>query len=208
LSGVQISTAANVADDVSGVQIGLVNVGRHVHGLQLGLINVAQSSSGSIGLFNFISDGIHDVAAEYNELGPGLVGRLGGRHVYTLLFVGSTSEKGVAGGHLGVGGTLTYGAGLGFHTSAGAWPLDVEVVTRRLLGTQVQDGDVSNHMLNTLRVSSAIPLTEKLQLVFGPSFNAFFDFDKKFPDFAYGWTITHPGYRLRLWPGAFAAIRY
>src|SRR5262249_55136760 len=93
VSGVQLAGAANVAENVAGVQLGLVNVGRRVSGLQLGLVNVADSSSASVGLVNVISDGIHDVAGEYSELGAAFVVRLGGRRMYTLLTLGSTDGR-------------------------------------------------------------------------------------------------------------------
>jgi hypothetical protein len=53
-----------------------------------------------------------------------------------------------------------------------------------------------------------VPLTGNLRLVFGPSFNGFFDFDQKFPKFAYGWKIALGSTDLKVWPGVFVGIRF
>lgn len=53
LRGAQLSTAANVAPSVDGVQLSLVNVGGNVRGAQIGLVNIANDVSGvQIGLVN------------------------------------------------------------------------------------------------------------------------------------------------------------
>jgi len=207
VSGVQVSTFANVAEDVSGMQLSLVNVGGRVSGLQLGLVNVAESSTASVGLLNFISGGIHDAGGELSELGASAMARLGGRRVYTILSLGATNEYashvkfpvGIA-SH----GTLLIGLGLGIHAQIGSWSVDTEVLARRLYNTDADGG----HLLTTLRLPLGVPLAGNLRLVFGPSFNAFFDFDNKFPNFGYGWTISTHGYPIKLWPGAFVGIRF
>jgi hypothetical protein len=205
VSGAQVSIAANVAEDVRGLQLGVVNLGRKVSGLQLGLINVADSSSASVGLLNFISDGIHDVAGEYSELGASLMARLGGRRVYTVLSLGQSWERAsVPGVQFGSRPALMVGLGLGLHQQIGKWSVDTEALARHMFYTEA-DGA---HLLTTARVSLGVPLIGNLQLVFGPSFNAFFDFDKKYPHFGYGWTNTRPRHVLKMWPGAFVGIRF
>jgi hypothetical protein len=213
VTGVQASVAANVADDVSGLQLGLVNIGKRVSGVQLGLVNIADSSSASIGLVNFITDGIHDLGGEVSELGEGLVGRIGGRRVYTLFFLGGTDERGGPDLHLGVGGTPIFGLGVGFHFKFGDWSVDPEFLGRHMLATMAENGNPriaiwENHILATARVAFGVPLFGRLQFVFGPTFNTLFDYDKAFSQYAYGWTIVHPGYQMKLWPGAFAGIRF
>jgi hypothetical protein len=206
VSGTQVSIAANVAEDVNGVQLGLVNVGRRVSGLQLGLVNVAESSSASIGLLNFISDGIHDAGGEFSEVGPSALARLGGRRVYTILSLGASNEhaSGVPVLKVGFSGTLLAGLGLGVHTQLGSWSIDPEILARKLFFTDAE----GNNLLTTFRLALGVPLAGNLRFVFGPSFNAFFDFHNKFPQFGYGWTISTHGYPVKLWPGAFAGIRF
>jgi hypothetical protein len=206
VSGVQVSVAANVAEDVNGVQIAMVNVGRRVSGLQLGLVNVADSSSASVGLLNFISDGILDAGGEFSEVGASAVARLGGRRVYTILSLGASNEhaSGVPVLKVGFHGTLLAGLGLGIHAQIGTWSADTEVLARRLYITDAE----GRHLLTTARLALGVQLAGNLRLVFGPSFNAFFDFDNKFPHFGYGWTISTHGYHIKLWPGAFVGIRF
>lgn len=205
VSGVQLAAAANVAEDVTGLQLGLVNVGRRVSGLQLGLVNVADSSSASVGLINFISDGIHDVAGEYSELGASFVVRLGGRRVYTLLSLGESSHRAtVPAVKLGSSWILMAGLGLGLHAQVRSWSIDTEALARRMYFGEAEGA----HLLSTLRVALGAPLSGNLRLVFGPSFNVFFDFDNQYPDFGYGWTIARHAYRMKVWPGAFVGIRF
>src|SRR5262252_10577540 len=170
VSGVQLSGAANVAEDVNGMQLALVNVGRRVSGLQLGLVNVADSSSASVGLLNFISDGIHDAGGEFSEVGSSAVARLGGRRVYTILSLGSSNEhaSGVPVLKVGFSGTLLAGLGLGLHAQLGSWSVDPELLARRLFLTDAEGA----HLLTTFRVALAAPLAGNLRFVFGPSFNA------------------------------------
>ncbi len=52
IRGAQLTTLFNVADEVTGAQIGLVNIGGDVRGAQIGLVNVADSLEGaSLALF-------------------------------------------------------------------------------------------------------------------------------------------------------------
>jgi hypothetical protein len=206
VSGTQVSIAANVAEDVNGVQLALVNVGRRVSGLQLGLVNVADSSSASVGLLNFISDGIHDAGGEFSEVGASALARLGGRRIYTILSLGASNEhaSGVPVLKVGFSGTLLIGLGLGVHTQLGSWSIDPEILARKLFLTDAE----GNNLLTTFRLALGVPLAGNLRFVFGPSFNAFFDFHNKFPQFGYGWTISTRGYPVKLWPGAFAGIRF
>src|SRR5262249_5331749 len=204
VSGLQLAAAANLADDVHGVQFGLVNVGRRVSGLQFGLVNVADSSSASVGLFNFISDGIHDVAGQYSELGPSLVLRLGGQRVYTVISVGETNYSTVPGVSLGKSGILLIGLGLGIHSQIRTWSIDNEALASRGYG-----GPEGAHLLTTYRLVLGAPLAGNVRFVFGPSVNALFDFDNKLRRLGYGWSLSLGGNtQLKLWPGAFAGIRF
>lgn len=205
VSGVQLAAAANIAEDVGGVQLGLVNVGRRVSGLQLGLVNVADSSSASVGLLNFISDGIHDVAGQYSELGPSLVVRLGGRRLYTVLSLGETNHSAIPAVEIGKTGALLVGLGFGIHAQVHSWSVDTEALASRTYGGE-REGP---HLLSTFRVVLGAPLAGNIRFVFGPSANAFFDFENKIRRFGYGWSISLGGdTRVKLWPGAFAGIRF
>lgn len=69
--GVQISTFANVATaSVDGAQIGVfMNYAKKVKGVQIGIVNIADSVDGaSIGLFNFVKHGKHQLELFADEL--------------------------------------------------------------------------------------------------------------------------------------------
>ena len=123
------------------MQLALVNVGRRVSGLQLGLVNVADSSSASVGLLNFISDGIHDAGGEFSEVGASALARLGGRRIYTILSLGASNEhaSGVPVLKVGFSGTLLIGLGLGVHTQLGSWSIDPEILARKLFLTDAEE---------------------------------------------------------------------
>jgi hypothetical protein len=88
--GLQLSLGANVAGDVTGAQIGLVNVGRHVRGLQLGLVNISRSIDGvPVGLVNVVRDGRRGLDLWASDTAPLNAGvHLGSRMFYTLLAAG------------------------------------------------------------------------------------------------------------------------
>jgi len=106
LKGVQAGTI-NIAQKIQGAQAGLVNVADESQGVQVGLVNVARTSNVSIGLLNFIGDGLHrvDVWTDTSSV-ANVALKLGSKQVYTLLGVGvvNTSQD-----------WLTTGGGLGVH---------------------------------------------------------------------------------------------
>lgn len=66
VDGVQLTSGFNLASDLSGAQIGIVNVGGDVDGLQLGIVNVGRDVNGA-------QLGIVNVAREVDGLSLGLV---------------------------------------------------------------------------------------------------------------------------------------
>ena len=66
VDGVQLTSGFNLADDLRGVQIGIINVGGDVDGLQLGIVNVGRDVNGA-------QLGIVNVAREVDGLSLGLV---------------------------------------------------------------------------------------------------------------------------------------
>ncbi len=99
---------------MEGTQVGVVNVGRDVKGVQLGVVNVARKSDVSIGVLNFIGDGLHRVDLYTSESSIGTAAlKFGSRHLYTLVGAGwvAPSEP-----------HWTFGGGFGVHMPMGpAW---------------------------------------------------------------------------------------
>jgi hypothetical protein len=89
LRGLQASFVANLADDVTGMQLGAINVAKDVHGIQVGLINVAQSVDGmAIGIVN-IAHNVRTQALGWVERNYGQ--NIGVRYDYSPMTFGVSS---------------------------------------------------------------------------------------------------------------------
>lgn len=89
--GAQLATIFNVAEEVTGAQIGLVNIAGRVRGAQIGIVNIADDLEGaSLGLFPWVGgrDGLHHLEV-YGGGGverPLAVGwRVGARWLHTAV---------------------------------------------------------------------------------------------------------------------------
>ncbi len=89
IKGAQLAPIFNVADAVTGVQIGLVNIGGDVRGAQLGLVNVADSLEGaSLGVFPWVGgdDGLRHLELYATTTEPLALGwRVGARWLHTAV---------------------------------------------------------------------------------------------------------------------------
>ncbi len=100
IRGAQLATVFNVAEEVTGTQIGLINIGGHVRGAQIGLINVADSLEGaSLALFPWVGgpDGLHHLEVYGGTYGDAVrpleVGwRVGARWLHTAVAIGTDFE--------------------------------------------------------------------------------------------------------------------
>ena len=157
MRGAQVAGVTNVAENVTGTQIGIVNVGGDVTGAQIGIVNYARRVRGTqiglvdiasegdaaapIGLVTFVRNGIHELELTTNEaLTPVLSAVLGTRHVYTRLGIGTLAPPSSVPG----GRTVTPGSeddrrrwfwqwGLGGRLRFGErWFVDVEALAQQL----------------------------------------------------------------------------
>jgi hypothetical protein len=89
MSGAQIGLV-NVARQMGGFQLGLVNLADERRGFTLGLVNVARTHEGeAFGLLTFIGNGVHSASVFTSDVALlNVTGKLGGRHLYTLYEVG------------------------------------------------------------------------------------------------------------------------
>jgi hypothetical protein len=141
----QISTV-NVAQELKGSQVGLVNFGRQVDGVQVGLVNTGGDVDVTIGLLNFIREGIHQVEVYGSsdlKVGAGL--KLGGRSTYTYygLELGQNAQWETVDWQAAAGGAepqpwsaegdsvsvlpVDLGLGLGLRRTWGRWSLDADL---------------------------------------------------------------------------------
>lgn len=89
LNGLQVSFAANLAKDVTGIQLSAVNVAKDVHGIQFGLVNVAESVDGiAIGIVN-IAHNVRTQALGWAERNYGE--NIGVRYDYSPMTFGVSS---------------------------------------------------------------------------------------------------------------------
>lgn len=96
LLGVQASALLNVAETVTGAQIGLVNIGKRVRGTQIGLVNISEEVDGfPIGLVSVSESGGIHVAAWASTTTYATLGlRLATRHTYSMFTVGYHDQAG------------------------------------------------------------------------------------------------------------------
>ena len=88
-----------------GVQLaGLYNVAGQVRGVQIGIVNVAESSDWTLGLVNIVKDGVMTLGLQYDAAGSALLAfRSGGRHLYGILGAGYNHRIGGAVAEAGIG---------------------------------------------------------------------------------------------------------
>jgi hypothetical protein len=110
VSGLQVAFGLNRAGDVSGAQIGLVNIGRNVRGAQIGLLNFADDVDGvPIGLVSVTrSGGVHPSIWSSNTTYGNFGLKFATRYTYTMLSAGvhQTGDALLAGPGFTIGGSV------------------------------------------------------------------------------------------------------
>ncbi|MEM6997162.1 MAG: hypothetical protein AAF721_42045, partial [Myxococcota bacterium] len=223
LRGVQAG-AVNHARDAKGVQFGMLNLGGTVRGVQFGLINYAEEADASFALLPITKKGgvRPDVwSSDTALLNVGI--RLPANYTYAFLAAGlhpighrgrpndvvltPVGEEPAA----GQGRAMQIGAGFGGHLPVreqGFIDADVAVygVTSGL--------DLTPPFANLvkLRLMGGWQAAKRLALYGGPTLNVMVD-DASRPVArpGYGWvahTEVADGYRIRIWPGFAAGLRF
>ena len=114
VDGLQLSGFVNLATaDLDGVQIaGFFNRARVVRGVQIGIVNVARrvEKGATIGLFNFVKEGLHKFQLEANDVTPFNASFRGGtRNFYSLLSAGlRPGDEGLWSAGWGVGTAVSF----------------------------------------------------------------------------------------------------
>lgn len=89
VEGMQIAGFTNISKkSIRGIQIaGFFNKAQQVDGVQIGIINIADTVSGvSIGLLNFVKHGYHSVSLQINETGGiSALSQFGTHRLYTTI---------------------------------------------------------------------------------------------------------------------------
>jgi len=166
--GAQLSGVINLADTITGVQIaGVVNRAKTVNGFQLGLVNIADTIDGAcLGLVNVIRNGYHRWEVAGDEVFyTNVAYRSGVQKLHTILSVGMIPDKFDS-------PTWTIGAGLGMSFGRpNKTLLDIDLATQQVIE---RDRFKNNHLLHKVYVGIDQPISSKLSLAFGVTYNFFF----------------------------------
>ena len=207
-TGTQISMV-NLAHGDIDTQIGLLNIAGHVGTAQVGLLNVSGRMSGiPIGLISFVKNNplhlqLWGSDTEVANLGV----RLGSRHVYSLLMVGSYPH-----GDLG---RWSSGFGIGGHIPLGVRLfLNVDLITRGMVYTDDSEKDAwvydEHTVLNKLRLAVGWERHKWFSVFGGVSLNFLVSHRPDTSDFGYGFDHVYreDDVTIRVWPGFFAGVQF
>lgn len=228
LAGAQIAAGFSWARELSGAQIGVVNVGGQVEGAQIGVVNVASGEvrGAQIGVFNYAEDadapiGVLSIvrngrfnldawADETNVANLGL--KIGAKHLYGIFTLG-------AGGQLRFDRDQRWSTGLGLGSHIGVVSdllsfVNLELITRQVHFGDGWSGDEDDLMLiSTLRLGAGWQLLPRLALVAGPTLNtsvATPEMDERVDPGLFGRSADLGGGRdvqVRMWPGFFVGLQ-
>lgn len=219
LSGAQLGTVYNHARRIDGMQGAVVNYSGTVEGAQMGVINAAGQVRGAqVGVFAFADSADAQIAilSATREFGvhpsvytseTGLLNvalRFPARRTYTELIMGMHP--------MGRGEAWTFGIAFGVHNPlAHDLFLDVDLATLGVangLGFRGPTGSVSK-----LRLMLGWQPYRRLAVYGGPSVVLMQDRDNRGretvrPGYAWSSTVHDGSFRLRMWPGFLAGVRF
>ncbi|TSC24039.1 caspase family protein [Corallococcus sp. Z5C101001] len=205
LTGMQLGLI-NVGGDVTGMQLGLLNVAGVVHGMQLGLVNVSEEVHGApVGLVTYEKKGqLHlEVFGSDVQL-TNVALKFGGKFFYTTLLAGLGPDDRFE--------RFSLGLGLGGHIPLGSrfW-VDVDVASSQVLSTRKPFSGDTGNLLGQLRAMLGFQVMPRLAVFGGPTYNAWITWDE--PRFAKLSTLsvrTHDinaTTRVQHWPGFQLGVR-
>ena len=207
-AGTQISIV-NIARGTIGTQIGLLNIAGHVSTAQVGLLNVSDRMSGiPIGLISFVKNNPLHLQLWGSDTEVANLGiRLGSRHVYSLLMVGSYPH-----GDLG---RWSSGFGIGGHIPLNKRLfLNVDFITRQVGYTDESAENAwwydEQIVLNKLRLGFGWEQHKWFSIFGGVSLNFLVSDRWDTSDFGYGFDRVYRSddTTVRIWPGFFAGVQF
>ncbi|WP_233576784.1 caspase family protein [Citreicoccus inhibens] len=203
LSGVQLGLF-NMADDATGVQVGLVNVGGVMHGLQLGMLNIADDVTVPIGILSIVKRGRLVVELAADDISPVSMGlKYGNQRVYVLVTAGLSPWAHSY--------RLVTMVGMGMHLPLGA-------EERYSLDADIAYGGWSPHMFGSgpsnslyrLRAVMAWELKRRFALFAGPMLH-YYRAPQEDEDRGISWMpqfeVGSARMRNRMWPGLVVGVR-
>ena len=210
VDGAQIAGFINVAKDIEGAQIaGFVNVAKKVKGTQIGFINIAKSVDGiPIGFLSIVKNGYYRFEFGASEsLFANASFKVGVPRFYNIFTVGYKQLDDVT--------YWSYGYGIGTIFALNSrMNVNIDAISQQVNENEWHTDRVN--LLNTLKLNLSYKLTDRLELVGGPSFNVMvseFDFRESIgskSDFVpwYFYDKNHNDDNIKMFVGFNAGIRF
>ena len=228
LKGAQFGMV-NHAGEVRGAQFGMLNLGGKVHGVQFGLINYAEEADASFALLPITKKGgVHPEVWSSDTALVNVGIRLPAKYTYAFFAAGlhpmghnrSQDDKilpaayraaPAKGRSRGQGRAMQIGGGFGGHIPIFANGfIDADIAVYGVTSGLNLKPPFAN--LVKLRLMGGWQLAKRLAVYGGPTLNAMIDdLSRPVERPGYGWvayTTVEDGFRLRLWPGFVAGLRF
>jgi len=210
VEGAQVSGFYNKAKKIDGFQLaGFVNHAKTVNGIQLSVVNIADSvaSGATIGLFNFVRKGLHQLSISHNDVTDvNLEFRGGTNAFYSILSSGIQLKENYI---------WSYGLGFGRQFKVSKKLFSNIELSSHALSSKVSSLDKLN-LLNKLNFNFGYQIASHLSFNMGPVLNIYFSDAFNTDTQKYGYDIVRkPIYSkeynssgLSIWLGYSASIKF
>jgi len=205
VTGAQLSLI-NLGGDVTGAQLGLINIGGRVTGAQLGLINAAWEMEGApVGLLSLVGDGMHHAEVWSDDVNTMNLGlKLGSRYVYSFLSAGFQTFEEQP--------RWQFGLGLGGRVPlVSSLFIDSDVSAYTIYRNQWDAGDLDLH--SRLRVSLGWRFFDHLAVIGGLSYNVMVTEVQDGAELSYlsqiaQWQTQSGEITTAMWPGLHLGLQF
>jgi hypothetical protein len=212
-ANIQISSVVNVARRVRGLQLSTINVADEVDGVQIGIINVGSADGFSLGLINIVPGGRYDLetAVDTDKVGT-LLFRHGGLNWHNVYGVAghSVDDNDPRFGNVKLSGNhdlWMYGFGFGPSIRFGDTVIDLEA-----MGWQVNHGPSHETDISVLAQArlSVAHHWGPFAVVVGGILNTYITNDQASPlilEHSSNGSQMDKGVTATTWPSAFVGVR-
>lgn len=210
VDGAQLAGFINFAKDIKGVQVsGFINKAQKVKGVQIGFLNVADSVDGvPVGFLSIVKHGYYRFELGASEsLFANASFKIGVPHFYNIFTAGYKQTENDT--------YWSYGYGVGTLIELGSKVnLNIDAISQQVNENEWHTDKVN--LLNTLKLNFSYKLTDRFEIVAGPSYNVMvteFDFREgigaksTFVPWSF-YDKNHDEVNVKMFAGFNAAIRF
>ena len=189
--------------------MGLVNVASEVEGAQVGLVNFARKNNGvSLALLPIVLDGYHRGLLWYSpDSALNLGAKLGTKHVYVVLGVGMTRDN-YTNGHREFSSTF----GIGGHITPVPGPFFLDVDATWTQFATLAHWQHEQRVVTSLRIQAGWQFARHFAVIAGPTLNvqgAQSPDDRTPRGVGFAEQVWHRGdYTVRMYPGLVAGLQF